>query len=109
MSAMAKKTFTVAQRWVPRVHRMTSREWPTAVALLPSSWEAKAAIGLLQSSATVLLSLLLWKGLGQGRGADLRLVGFAVAWFPLPAQWRKRLPLTMVDFTHQFDWAMGCP
>ena len=76
MSALAKKTFTVAQRWVPRVHPMTSRERPTVVALLPSTREAKAAIGLLQSSATVLLSLLLWKRLGQGRGADLRLVGF---------------------------------
>lgn len=74
MSAMPKETFTVAQKWVPRVHPMTSRERPTAVALLPSLWEAKAAIGLLQSSVTVLLSLLLWKGLGQGRGADLRLV-----------------------------------
>ena len=106
MSATLKETFPVAQRWVPRLHPMTSRERPTAVALLPSLWEAKAAIGLL------LLSLLLWKGLGRGRGADSRQVDlgdFAVAWFPLPAQWRRGSPLTMVDFTHQFDWAMGCP
>ena len=68
MSATLKETFPVAQRWVPRLHPMTSRERPTAVALLPSLWEAKAAIGLL------LLSLILWKGLGRGRGADSRQV-----------------------------------
>ena len=49
--------------------------------------EAKAAIGLLLPSAAVLLSLLLWKGLGQGRGADLRQVdlGGILQWYGFPS------------------------
>lgn len=105
---MAKKTFTVAQRWVPRVHPMTSREWPTAVALLPSTWEAKAKA--CSSHATVLLSLLLWKGLGQGRGADLE-AGGVLQWhgFSSLPNGVLGLPLQWLILPHQFGWATGCP